>query len=209
MDIINTGAQYKVIDLHNGRVRKVLLTHEESQAVVKSWYAPEVPPREELTPNYRKRALDACTNIQRLLDNHPELRPCFGNPTFELEGTYTQDKVRPVREVLKDVSVSRQKALVNQFIDLVLYLWQYGLSELVFNWTINNGVDEAGRIVLIDFGETTLHKKDVQTTINTKRWLRSFSYTDDLPETIQAYYAQKLAERLTLKALDETWGTHK
>jgi hypothetical protein len=207
MDIINRGAQYKVIDTHDGRVRKIPLTAEEFRAVVRSWYAPEMPPEEELTIDYRKLALDSCKDMQILLDKHPELRASFGNPIFETKGTYTQDKLHTMGEILQQSTPTQQRMLVDRFIDFVLYHWRYGLSELIFNLTVNNGLNDTGQIVLLDFGEITFNKEEIRATIDAKWWLRSFSYTHDIPKGLQPYYAQSLAERLTSDTLDATWNT--
>lgn len=202
------GAQYKVVDTHDGRVRKLPLTPAESQAVVESWYAPAKAPAEDLATDYRQLALESCANVQTLLGRYPALRPSFGNPVFEGNGVYTQDKVPLLGEALAHSSLQDGKKLVDRFIELVLLHWNYGISERVFNCTINNGVARDNTIVLLDFGEITTDKQQVARAIAAQTWLHSMSYTRDLPRQLKTYYQHSLADRLTLQTLEAHWGRH-
>jgi hypothetical protein len=206
MNIIAQGAQYKVVDTHDGRVRKIPLTALESRAVVESWYAPGEAPAEELAINYPELAIDSCRKVSELLHKYPELEYSFGNPDFEGEGTYTQDKAQTLGEALIEGSHSENRGLIDTYVDLILLHWKYGFSERVFNCTVNNGVDKAGRIVLLDFGEVTLDKQKVSSSIASKRWLQARSYKRDIPEQLKGYYDEVLTERLSLEALAKTWG---
>jgi len=204
MDIIARGAQYKVIDTHDGRVRKVLLTPAESREVVAGWYAEGEADAEELAVDYRQPALKAVQVVADLLRVHPKLAASLGNPVFEAEGTYTQDKARVLRGVFAEMSEAESRRLIDDCIELILRHWQYGLGECVFNFSVNNGLDEQGRMVLLDFGEITTSRDDVKRRIQSERWLRSFSYKQ-LPQSLQAYYRERMRERLTVAELHRTW----
>lgn len=206
MDIIGMGAQYRVVDTHDGRVRKVPLTRGETQEVVKSWYKPHTPPAAMLAIDYPTLALESCRNIQTLLGSYPGLAVSFGNPIFEAGGIYTQDKVPTLGEALKQSSLTKGKQLINGFTNLVMHHWRYGLSERVFNCTINNGVDKHGQIILLDFGELTFDKEEVRAAVISKRWLHSFSLNKGIPEQLQGYYEKKLNKVFTLAVLDAIWG---
>jgi len=205
MNVIAQGAQYKVIDTHDGRVRKIPLTAQESQAVVKNWYMPGEAPAEELAINYPELAIDSYQKVRELLHRYPELEYSFGYPDFENGGVYTQDKVQTLAEALTESSPSENKELIDTYVNLVLFHWRYGLSERVFNCTVNNGVDKAGRMVLLDFGELTFDRQKVSSSIASKRWLQARSYTRDIPEQFKDYYDKTLTEQLSLQALAKTW----
>jgi hypothetical protein len=192
MDILAQGAQYTVIDQHDGSVRKMLSTPAETQAVLESWYAPNAVPPEESAIDYRQLALESCSRVQKLLENYPELQASFGNPRFGDNGNYIQNKVATIGQVLARASVVEAEELI---------------AEQVFNCTVNNGLDNAGQVILLDFGEITPEKENVRAHINSQRWLRAISYTRDMPEQVQAYYRNAMASRLTVFRLDTTWQT--
>ncbi|HET7302753.1 MAG TPA: hypothetical protein VFI74_05490 [Candidatus Saccharimonadales bacterium] len=206
MTIIAQGAQYKVIDTHDGRVKKIPLTAAESRKVIAGWYAPNPAPRKDLAIDYRAQALDSCKKIRALLISHPELRPSFGNPAFEEAGIYTQDALQTLGAALEDSSKEQAKELIRGYLDLILLHWQYGLSEKVFNCTVNNALSHSGKVVLLDFGEVTFDKEEVLKSIISKRWLHSFSYKKQIPGNLKEYYAHCLSERLTPAVLNATWG---
>ena len=208
MDVIGTGAQYKVVDMHDGSVRKIPLTREESLDVVKSWYAPAEAPESELAIDYPRLALGACRSVQTLVARHPALAGSLGNPVFEGNGAYSQDKVQTFGDALQHAgSLACGRQYIDQYINLMLFHWQYGLAERAFNCTVNNGVDARGDVILLDFGEVTGNKALVRRNISSERWLRSASYTRDIPQGLKAYYRQQFAGRLTMQALDATWKT--
>lgn len=205
MSIIGFGAQYKVINTHGGRVRKLLQSRSDSQAIVKSWYEPGQTPSKMLAIDYQKRAVQTSKKIQRLLGIYPELDHSFGNPAFEHSGTYTQNKVQTLGEALRESSYSHAKRLIDAYVNLILHHMRYGLFEQVSNCTINNGVDHLGRVILIDFGEVTFNKANVRVSIVQHRWLGSFSYGSDIPKPLRDYYKHQLDTKLTLKALQVSW----
>jgi len=205
MDSIGKGAQYKVIDTHDGRVRKIPLTLEESREVIAGWYAPRPIPVELTVSKYRQQAILSANKVGDLLGEHPELRASFGNPAFETEGVYTQDKLMTLGQALRAASDTNARQLIDAYARLIVRHWRYGISERVFNCTVNNGVDEKGEIVLLDFGEITSNKDKVIRAIQAKRWLRSYSFREDMSPMLQAYYADAMAERLTIPVLESTW----
>lgn len=205
MSLISQGAQYRVVDAENGRVGKLLLTRQESQSVIKSWYAPREVPEEELAADYRQVAIDSAMYICDVVARCPEIAYSFGNPLFGEDGQYTQDKVSVLGDVIKRSSLSEGEGLIDHYIDLILLHWKYGFSERVFNFTANNGVDDQGRVILLDFGEITNDKEKVSSRITSARWLRSWSYKGDLPEQLKDYYRHAMKKRLSVKTLEATW----
>jgi len=140
-----------------------------------------------------------------LILKYPVLGPTFGNPNFESKGIYTQDKVQTLGAALKNAPEAEAKKIINGYIDLILLHWQYGISERVFNCTVNNGIGADGAVILLDFGEVSFSKKSVESRIIAKRWLKSFSYKD-FPKEFQDYYGDRLAKKLTTHSLDKLWG---
>lgn len=207
MDVIDQGAQYKVVDLGSGRVRKIPQTRAESQAVIESWYAPRKAPDNELAINYIQSTINSAKTVRSLLLKYPEISYSFGNPDFEIKGQYTQDKLPVLSNVLKKNSLQAGQLLIDNYINLILLHWQYGISERVFNCTVNNGVDNRDRIILLDFGEITTDKERVASGIVSQRWLKSWSYKNSLPEELREYYAHSMKVRLLSQRLEDSWAT--
>lgn len=205
MNVIGQGAQYRVTDAEDGRVRKIPLTRQESQSVIKSWYTPNHAPKEELMADYRQVLIDSATYIQILTARHPETMYSFGNPLFEKDGQYTQDKVTVLGAALSHNSLHEGKDLIDKYVSLILLHWTYGFSEQVFNFTINNGIDNAGRVILIDFGEITNDKEKVISHVTSERWLKSWSYNSDLFKELKKYYRLAMRKHLSIKVLEATW----
>jgi hypothetical protein len=204
---VKRGAQYRVLDVEGDRVRKIPLTREESREVIRKWYLPETPPESALAIDYTKTATECTWSIQKLLKQFPGLAPSFGNPRFEEHGIYTQDKVRMLEDEITKCSSSTAHQLIDDYAGLILLHWRYGISDYIFNFTANNGIRQDGQLALIDFGEITQDKAKVVRCIQTRRWLRAYSYLEGLPKALRPYYTQVMRTRLTDSALEKVWGS--
>ncbi len=145
----------------------------------------------------RKHSIE---NIQRL-NIDLEL---LGHPIFR-KNEIEQDYVNVLRSYLNE-EFSQSKIWVDKFIDLIFECWKYGFSENSFNLTANNGVDKFGRVVIIDIGELTFEKNDVEKTIKIRGWENSWSFYSDLKKEIKEYYQEQMKSQLTLKNLNKYWG---
>jgi len=206
-DNIGRGAQYQVVDLHDGRVRKIPLTLEESQATIRSWFAPDPAPAELLAIDFPQLADDATQHTSWLLETHPELAATFANPVFEDGGRYTQDKTPLLGNVMRERSVPEAKELIEGYIGLVIRHWRYGIADFIFKCAANNGVDPQDRVVMLDFGEITTSKETIAEHLAAQSWLESNSYRNRLSPPLKAYYAQRMATMLTHETLENVWGT--
>jgi hypothetical protein len=207
MDIIGQGAQYKVIDTDDGRVRKVLLTRAESQAVVAGWYAEGEAAPAELAVDYRRLATTSARRVRELLAEYPQLSYSFGDPVFESRYQYTQTKVRVLGNVLRESTTQEGERLIEAYVEVTLLHWRYGIFEQTFNCTSSHGVDSQGRVVLLDFGEVSIDKTQAALQVGSKVWLGSYTYTRSLPERLKDYYARTLEARLSSQTLIALWGS--
>ena len=126
----------------------------------------------------------------------------LGNPSI-IEDKIEQDRVVLLGEVLRNSK--NPCKYVDEFIKLIFKCWRNGFSERVYNLTINNGLNEEGEVILIDFGEITSDKEKAVEAIKEKRWLKSWSYKKDLPRNIKEYYAGQMEKHITLKNLNKYW----
>jgi hypothetical protein len=119
------------------------------------------------------------------------------------ENEIEQDIVTPLGQYLKDYEIARGK--IDEYIKFIFDCWRSGFSERTYNLTINNGINSNEEIVLMDFGEITFRKSDVERAIKIKRWRRSWSFKRDLKKEIRDYYDGQMRERLTLSNLNKYW----
>jgi len=119
------------------------------------------------------------------------------------ENEIEQDKLIPLGQYLGDYETAKEK--INEYINFIFNCWKNGFSERTYNLTINNGVNPNGNIVLMDFGEITFRKPDVERAIKIKRWRKSWSFKKDLKKEIKKYYDKQMLEKLTLSNLNKYW----
>lgn len=131
----------------------------------------------------------------------------LGSPDFKNGGDYEQDKVSPLREILKKGNDNENKKLLGVYATLTKKLWGYGFADTVFNFTVNNGVYDNGKMIQLDFGEITTDKEKVKEMIVKKRWLQSSSYKRLHSEELKQYYAELMESELTETELEKLWGT--
>ncbi len=207
MKLIGQGAQYRVYDTGDGRVVKKPLSQDETLEVIRRWYEPGKMPANKLTANHPKTAIRSARRINQLITERPELSASLGHPIFAESAVYTQDKVKTLNKIFNSVDIEQGKTLIDAYIGLVIFHWGYGFCEKVFNLTVNNGLDTRGNVILIDFGEITFTKADVARSIRTERWLKSWSYLEQLPDNLRGYYGEEMNKHLTLAKLEATWGS--
>jgi hypothetical protein len=127
----------------------------------------------------------------------------LANPVFK-NGGYIQDKVITIRDYFAMHDLGGNKKIIDKYVESIYQCWKYHIHEEVFNFTVNNGVDSNGNVVLIDFNETSRDKNAVKKCIENKRWLKSMSYLTLNPE-LKEYYAQAMEQGITEKRLKEYW----
>ena len=205
MYLIGKGAQYRVYDTLDGRVLKKLLTHAETFEIMAEWHASGNVPINRVSEDYTLNAINASKSFKRLIADYPELRETLGNPLFLDETSYSQDKVQPIGNSLTSVNLEQGKSIIDAYVHLIITHWRYGFCDKVFNFTINNGIDSYGNVVLIDFGEVSFLKSDIVRRIHNQRWLQAWSYLKDFPEMLKNYYVNKMKEDITTRKLIDVW----
>ncbi len=134
----------------------------------------------------------------------------FGNPVINLSDySYTQDKVIPLKKAIAVTSIAQQKEYYRQYIELMKYLWSFGMHEGVFNFALNAGIDKDGRMILIDLGELTTDKQLALNDIVSKRWLRASSYWFIADKELKKYYRELMEAELTPEVLESEWNKHR
>ncbi len=128
----------------------------------------------------------------------------LANPESISEDGYIQDKCVPVALFLNDDN--EMKNIIEKYIEQIKYFWTYGFADTIFNFTINNGLDENGNIVLFDFNEITTNKKKAISAIRDQVWLKRFSFKSRLNRSQKTYFKDRMTEEITVENLEKYWN---
>jgi len=134
-------------------------------------------------------------------------RSLVGNPIFKEGGIYLQDKSVTLRDKLNSLAgdIDGRHRVIDEYVRFISECWRRGFSERTYNLTKNNAYNHSG-VVLIDFGEITFSKEEVVSDIEDLRWLKSWSFMNDLDPEGREYYRKQMKLYLTLENLDRYWG---
>jgi len=204
MNYLGEGWQCIVYDLENGRVLK---KHRSFfSQFFKVWKAAGVKEvfKGEVWRSNRdyKNSLKLLQGLKACQEFDPNM---FGNVTI-INLDYTQDKVIPLGEILDRTTLEGSKELLQQYVQLVKYLWKFGIHEKSMKFRTAIGVSSDGTLIVIDFGEVTTDKKVVLSSITTKHWLRASSYKKTVNEELKLYYAELMEQAITAQELQEIWA---
>ncbi len=199
---ISQGWQYAVFD-YGDKVKKVPHSREDIRQLLL---------RRDV--QYEEDALEVL--VDRILEYRDESvaglpetevdRSLLGDPVFLENGSFLQDKVITLRDKLDELEgdTEGRRLVIDEYIDFIFKCWKNGFSERTYNFTKNNGYGSCG-VILIDLGEILFFKEEVADTLKEKRWLKSWSFMNDLDAELREYYEQEMNRKLTLGNLDKYW----
>lgn len=205
MQELGRGAQYKVFDTGNGRVRKIALSKDEMRTVMRGWGDPQPNPAQlenDITDlaDRRHASLD--------LVRHARIPPVLlGNPKLLQNDDYEQDKLTPLLHVFENADATEQKAYIDHSLAFMQTLWAYGVAELTHNFTSAHGLNAQGELVLLDFGEITTDQAQALRDIEHQTWRQRHSYLHHLSPGMQQYLDTRASQSLTVKQLKISWQT--
>ncbi len=206
MKLIDAGYQYRVFDLENGKVLKrkcstfrtfyqmfrVYRRHDMSQ-----WSAL----KKSLA--FLRKSKDTIFEVKRRLTQIPP--HLLGNPDFKKGINYEQDKVEIVEKYFNHHSLEENKLLIDKYIQLTQFLWEYGIHDVIYKIRANYGVNSKNEIVLIDFNEVTFSKDEALETIQNKDWLRSRWYAQLEEGDLKNYYSDSMNTKITEENFNLHW----
>lgn len=210
MKKIGGGVQYDVFDLGNGRVRKVKTSSFQKitrlHRIASKYKIYRHPFRNIRTAlGIDKTTISALTGLkERVSKIDPAL---IGNPRIINDTDYEQDKVSPLGEKLLSSQFAESKTLVNEYIENIQSGWDYGFCDTVFNFMINAGVTQQGKVILIDLGELTYDESEVTELVITKHWKKHSSFNKLENIELKNYIRDRFDQEITLSNLDNRWGS--
>ena len=149
-----------------------------------------------------KRTIKEREEVLQEIQNRRFKPSLLANLVFR-ENEIEQDRVTPLGIYLKNYDGARKR--IDEYINFIFDCWRNGFSERTYNLTINNGVSVEDKVILLDFGEITFRKFDVERAIKIKRWRRSWSFKRNLKKDIKDYYDNQMLNKLTLSNLNRYW----
>lgn len=206
---IDSGLQYHVFDIKNGRVRKTQTSFLHKLRTI-HFYDGKYDFFKNPINNVRfafgtKRTLRH--SLDGLRDNLEYIdTSLLGNPRLLRNYSYEQDRVRVFGEVLQSTeNLTDKKRLIDKYIENVLTCWGYGFSDSVFNFTINNGVTREGNVILLDLGEMTWRKGKVTSLLEGRELERQWSIRNLEDEELKNYVKIETRDKFTISNLNKLW----
>ncbi len=203
MKKIGEGWYYDVFDLEDNRVQKKRKTFKSIASKFSKGYIISTFLSWFSGYNYAVRCAWTTGRMKERIKNSDELKKLLGNPVFIGDVDYEQDKVDIVISVLSN-SIEENKIIIDKYILNIIDCWKNGFADQIFNFTINNGINEWGEIILIDFNEVTFSKQNVLRDVISKRWKKSWSLTH-LDQESKRYYFEQMDLSITKESLDKYW----
>lgn len=205
---IGMGAQYTVLAAGRDRVLKIPNSLEAAAELISTWvphpWGITAEQHAEMVAHFREESVP---HVVRLAGRHPELSAAVCHPHLQADGSFTQDKVTPLSEVLDSAAPETIRSVLEQCAELTVLLWRYGIYVRCFKYAENNGVRADGGLVQLDFGEASFDTTWVSKSIDDEPWMDTWFVTNDLPAGSRDDYGSVMRERLTRERFDQVWGT--
>ena len=199
-DFLDYGGQYKVFAYGERQVIKFPLSRAETDYRISQWghHTPDWDAKYRQMTRDRERATEIIAEKALPL-------PLLANPVY-YGAVLVQDRVQVVSSGfwagLNPVTAQRY---VRQLVALNATLWSYGVHEKAQNFTLNNGLDAQGEMVIFDYGEFTTDYEKAIEKVRAGSLEKSYSYRC-LPPTLQSYYSSLIAKELRVENLQDMWN---
>ncbi|NNE69515.1 MAG: hypothetical protein HKN29_04035 [Rhodothermales bacterium] len=119
-------------------------------------------------------------------------------------GRYYQDRVKPLGDVLEEGRLDPYW-MVDRYVQSIRMGWANGFAETSFNFTVNHGLNARGRVVIIDVGELSFDRREIEHLVAERFWERAFSPTT-LPESVRGYLFRAMDRDINLDRLSREWS---
>ncbi len=202
MKKIGAGLQFNVYDLNNGKILKTNRTKLQMYFTNLLWepyliFAPWILKRKI---NIAQRDRD---NAIKYFSTHKYKKSLLANLEIN-DRRIIQDKVIRIKDLIMK-NFSEDKRIIDNYCIFIIKCWKEGFADTIYNFTVNNGVDKNNNVVLMDFGEITTSRGDVEKAILYQRWKRAGCYRRRIRGKTKGYYKKKLEEILTIENLNKYW----
>lgn len=203
MKKIGEGYYYNVFEINTDRVVKVI--KNKFRIYIFIFFANKLN-----ISNTEKEYKTVLSSIPNLKNTYTKIltslsdKSILGNPAFLNNTDYKQDKAKELRNI-NDLKELDFKKVINDYTNLLKKLWSFGISDSVFNFSINCGYNKIGELILLDFNEMTFDKSEVNNQITNKVWLQRVSYLR-LTTDKQKVFEKIMNKEITVEVLEKCWA---
>jgi hypothetical protein len=201
--LIGAGTQYFVYDMGNGRVRK--------RATFRAWKYMRIICAGSLAPARLHRDVMLCEERgRRSIEGIRRLLPIMdaaiiGDPTFRTTLDYEQNKVIPLRRLLAKGAAAENRRIFELYLDHVVETWANGFSDIDFCFATNNGIDKAGRVILLDLGALSFDVDEIAEHLEREAWRKRPFFRRFRNPDLLRHVEARMRERLTPGELSRRW----
>lgn len=210
MNKIGSGVQYNAYDIGNNRIKKIPTSFFEKvirfHNIAKKYKLYLHPLHNIKTCVLASKQTKE--SAENLLNNMASIdQRLLGNPKINSDYSYEQDKVFIFGEKFNSYDISKQKALIDAYIENILSCFDYGFSDTNFNFMINSGVTEDGEVILIDLGELSWDKEEIRKLVISKNWEKKGSFNKLEDGELKDYLRKELEQRVNIHSFENRWGS--
>jgi len=145
-------------------------------------------------------------HILRLARRYPRLHELLARPEASAGLCFTQDKVQVLWDLFEEANDADVRYYLDSSADTCQLLWRYGIQEYVRYFLLNNGVNSAGKVVCIDFGEALFDTTRAAERVDEATWETADSRLWALTSDQTEYYFNTMKSRLSGKNFSTHWG---
>lgn len=204
--IRKSGWQVNVL-IYNDYVIKELKSYEESRERIAPYLRHKGKSEKEIDEAARQ-AIDDMQRSLRIVKASNCPKEFMGNPEFLDDKRFRQDKatdlVEEMRAQLQNGSIDLAKQILDDYINLNLELWRYGIHEKTYKLDNFGYVGE--RMILMDFLELSDDHEFIMRQLKEIDWSRVCGRYR-LPEMINDYFVEEARKRLTVENFEGNWRT--
>jgi hypothetical protein len=204
--IIGQGSQYKVLDTGRGRVKKIPQSVKKARQLFAKWYRTDTDDKRviEGADHVLHDRETSAAIVRHLTHYYGDIKHVLGNPRFDNDGSYKQDKITSMEDVLASVESGEAMKLIDNYFALVQTLWMYGIHDKISNFQTSCGLDRHGNVMLADFGEITNDKETAARLLADENWRNADDY-QRLPDDLRHYYKSQARVALRSKNFESLW----
>jgi hypothetical protein len=203
--LIGDGLQFRVYKISSSRVLKKETTHAQKVAKLRAWAKGDPRRLRRLQKDVIAAEQITEISIRSLKKILRRINPSIvGNPRFLNHSNYEQDYCLPLGKYITRHSLAESKIAIRRYTENIVQTWRYGFSDVVFNFTINNGVANDS-VILLDLGELSFSKIRIRSLIVRKRWLTQWSYLSMQDERLKLYFRKTMNSKITPRAFEDNW----
>ncbi len=200
---IGEGYYYNVYEIDNNKVLKKLKSKARIFLFI---FISKIFNLKKTIKEYKNLSF----NLKRLTEEYKNIllkikdQNLIANPEFINDLEYKQDKVNTINKIIKNSSEKEFEKIVYDYIELLFKLWSFGVSDSIFNFSLNCGYDKFNKLTLFDFNELSFSKENVLEHIKTEIWLKRVSYIF-LRKKYKEIFKRIMKENITEENLNKFW----